>query len=150
MNYRLYHPDDFTRLYAIELACFEPPLRFSRALMRRYIGSPDSATWIAEQGDKMTGFAIVNWTREEECTIAYIQTIEVALTERRRGIATELLRCVESSASAAHAKTIWLHVAASNHSAIRLYEAHGYRLIGREEDYYARDIPALVYAKPLT
>ena len=32
MNYRLFEPDDFDELYAIEEMCFQPPLRFSRAI----------------------------------------------------------------------------------------------------------------------
>ena len=49
MHYRLYRPADFPQLYAIELACFQPPIRFSRRYMQRLIANPDSATWIAER-----------------------------------------------------------------------------------------------------
>ena len=85
----------------------------------------------------MTGFAIVDWSRKSQQTIAYIQTIEVAPAHRKHGIATELLRRLETSAIAAGAQILGLHVAEENAPAIRLYQAHGYQPQGREENYYA-------------
>lgn len=149
MLYRLYRPADFPQLYAIEQACFQPPFRFPRRTMQQLVASPNSATWIAEADLQMTGFAIAEWSQEGAQTIAYIQTLEVAPAHRKRGIATELLHRLEASATAAGAQLLSLHVAESNASAIRLYQAHGFLLQGREEDYYAPGIPALVYAKPL-
>jgi [ribosomal protein S18]-alanine N-acetyltransferase len=149
MHYRLYRPEDFSQLYAIEELCFQPPIRFPRRYMRQLVDSPASATWVAEEDQKMAGFAIVDWTQESDQTIAYIQTVEVAPAHRNRGIATELLRRVESSAIAAGARVLWLHVAEQNATAIRLYHAHGYLLQGREENFYAPGLPALIFSKPL-
>ena len=149
MDYRLYRDDDFMQLYNIELACFEPPFRFSRQTMRRLIGDPDSATWIAEEQEQMAGFAILYWAQPPEQPLAYIQTLEVLPAHRSRGVGRELLRRAEKSASSAGAHVIWLHVAESNAPAIRLYEAHGYSQQGREENFYAKGIPALLYAKPI-
>ena len=149
MLYRLYQPRDFPALYAIEEACFQPPLRFSRGYMRQLVGNPETATWIAEQDGRMAGFAIVQWLHDEDATVAYIQTIEVAADKRRQGIAGELLRSVEASARDAGAQAIWLHVDAKNSAALRLYERRGYAGQGREEHYYARDRAALVYCKKL-
>jgi len=149
MNFRLYSDDDFSQLYEIELLCFEPPIRFSRQTMLKLLADPDSATWVAEDQERMAGFAIVYWSHPPEQPLAYIQTLEVAPTQRNRGIARELLRRVEESAKAAGAHVIWLHVAETNTPAIRLYESHGYRLQGRQADYYAKGIPARLYAKPI-
>jgi ribosomal protein S18 acetylase RimI-like enzyme len=44
---------------------------------------------------------------------------------------------------------IGLHVDAENAGAIRLYESGGYRLEGRQENYYARGRAALIYSKRL-
>ena len=147
--YRLYQPGDFAALYAIEENCFQPPLRFPRAYMRSLVESASAATWIAEQNGSMAGFAIVEWAGADAGTVAYIQTIEVAADRRGQGIGPELLRRLELSARQAGAKLIWLHVDAENAPAIRLYEAHGYQYQGREERYYARRRPALIYSKPL-
>jgi ribosomal-protein-alanine N-acetyltransferase len=149
MHYRLYREDDFFQLYAIELACFEPPFRFSRQMMRRLVADPASATWIAEEHEQMAGFAIIYWAQAPEQPLAYIQTLEVAPEQRNRGIAHELLRRAENSARSAGAHVIWLHVAESNTPARRLYEAHGFSQQGREDNYYAKGIPALLYAKPI-
>jgi [ribosomal protein S18]-alanine N-acetyltransferase len=149
MDYRLYREHDFTELYTIELACFEPPFRFSRKTMQTLIADASSATWIAEEHGEMAGFAIIYWAKAPEQPLAYIQTLEVAPTKRNRGIARELLRRLEESAKSAGAHVIWLHVAETNTPAIRLYEAHGYSQQGREGNFYAKDIAALLYAKPI-
>ena len=149
MLYRLYIPEDFTALYAIEEVCFEEPLRFERGYMRRLVESAESATWIAEQNGRMTGFAIVEWAHEIGGAVAYIETIEVLPADRGQGVGQELLARLESSAQAANAGLIWLHVDAENAGAIQLYTSHGYDCEGREEDYYGPGRAALVYAKQL-
>jgi ribosomal protein S18 acetylase RimI-like enzyme len=148
--YRPEDPEDFAALYAIEEVCFQPPLRFSRAYMRRLVSSGEAATWIAEEEDgQMAGFAIVEWSGDADARTGYIQTIEVAPEKRRLGAGAELMRRVERSARSAGARVIWLHVDAENANAIRLYEAHGYQRKGREANFYPRGRAALVYAKSL-
>jgi ribosomal-protein-alanine N-acetyltransferase len=147
--YRLYTTEDFAAIYAIEEVCFQPPQRFSRAYMRQLVRQPDAATWIAELDGRICGFGLAEWTREVKETVAYIQTLEVLPEARGQGAGSELLRRMENSARAAGAAEIWLHVGAENAVAIRVYERHGYSLTGREEDYYGRGKPGLVYAKLL-
>jgi ribosomal-protein-alanine N-acetyltransferase len=147
--YRLYKPEDFAALYAIEEACFQPPLRFSRTYMRQLIGQTNAATWIAEDGARVCGFGLVEWTLEDAQLAAYIQTIEVIPEARGQGVGEELMRRMESSANAAGASSIWLHVDARNVAAIRLYERHGYHCRGRQEGYYGLGVAALIYDKAL-
>lgn len=149
MHYRLYTPQDFDLLYAIEEACFQTRFRFSRKYMRQIISRANSVTWIAEEDGEMAGFAIVEWTQGPGGVIGYIQTIEVAPARRNRGVGRELLRRIEDSARAASADAIWLHVHAENDPAIRLYETNGYVREGKEEDYYAAGQAALIYGKRL-
>ncbi len=149
MTYRPFRPEDFAALYAIEEACFQPPLRFSRAYLQRLVRSARAATWIAEESGAMAGFAIVEWRAATGIVRAYLQTIEVAPEKRGQGVGGELMRLAEQSAQAAGAAAIWLHVDAENAAAIQLYEARGYRREGREANYYPRGRAALVYAKPL-
>ncbi len=148
MLYRLYQPEDFPALYAVEELCFEPPWRFSRSYMRKIVRNPSSATWIAEEGVNLVGLVVVQWSAGQGELAAYIETIEVHPAWRGRGMGGELLRCAEESARAAGACTIRLHVRVENATAIRLYEGYGYTRQGREEYYYARQ-PAFLYAKPL-
>ncbi len=147
VQFRPYHPDDFAQLYAIELECFEPPLRFPRTYLRELLSSSDSASWVAEDNGRIAGFAIVDFTIEAEGTVGYIETIEVAPAHRRQGIGAELLQLIETSARAAQATAIWLHVDAQNDGAIRIYTAHGYQRHGRRENYYARGRAAEIYVK---
>lgn len=95
----------------------------------------------------MAGFAIVEWVRENDELIAYIQTIEVAPEQRKRGVGKELLWRVEGSARAAGTSRIWLHVDEQNNVAVRLYAANGYFQEGSEQDYYAPGRSALVFWK---
>jgi ribosomal-protein-alanine N-acetyltransferase len=147
--YRPYTSDDFPALYAIEEACFQAPLRYSRSYMRQLLKNPNAAAWIAEDAGIMCGFAIVEWTRESQGVVAYVQTIEVLPEFRGCGGGRELLRLIEGSALAAGAVLIWLHVDVNNSAAIRLYEAHGYVEDGRREDYYEPGRAAFLYAKEL-
>jgi ribosomal protein S18 acetylase RimI-like enzyme len=149
MLYRLFQPTDFASLYAIEELCFQPPFRFSRALMRRLTQSPRCATWVAEENGAMAGFAIVDLKQSSNPPAAYIQTIEVAPAHRGQGIGAGLLQRIEASARAAEAHSIFLHVDTENKTAIRLYEAHDYMRQGREEHFYARHRAAFIYRKAL-
>ncbi len=153
MLYRFYQPSDFAALYAVEELCFAPPFRFGRSFMRQIISSPNSATWIAEEGVQpnveLIGFSVVEWSAEQGEPSAYIQTIEVHPAWRGRGIGAELLQRVEGSARTAGAESIGLHVDVENAAAIHLYEGRGYARQGREEHFYARHHAAFVYAKRL-
>ena len=150
MHYRLFEPDDFNDLYAIEELCFQPPQRFPRRYMRDLVAAPDTATWIASKPDAtMTGFAILEWSQQISGVVAYIATLEVLPKFRKQGIGAELLRRLEGSANAERATLIWLHVDAENANAIRLYERTGYQPSGRVDHYYARNRPAAIYAKRL-
>jgi ribosomal-protein-alanine N-acetyltransferase len=149
VHYRPYRPEDFDQLYAIEEVCFSPRDRFSSGYMRQLILQPNAATWIAEENERMCGFALAEWAQEPSGIEAYIQTLEVMPQARGQGVGGELLRALERSARGAGAEAMWLHVEATNGAAIRLYAAHGYELEGREEGYYGRNRTALIYAKSL-
>jgi [ribosomal protein S18]-alanine N-acetyltransferase len=149
MHYRLFQPGDFDDLYAIEEVCFQPPDRFTRRYMRQLTSSINAATWMAEEGSELRGFAIVEWASQAAGVVAYIATIEVLPEYRVRGIGAELLRRLEGSANAERANTIWLHVDAENASAIHLYERLGYEKAGRADHFYARNRPAAIYTKNL-
>jgi|SRR5215831_18236434 len=149
MHYRLFQPEDFDSLYAIEEVCFQPPERFTRRYMRQLIASANSATWIAEENRELAGFAILDWVQELAGIVAYIPTIEVLSAWRGRGIGVELLHRLESSAIEQSAIGIWLHVDPENAPAICLYERSGYRSRGRADHYYARNRAAVIYAKDL-
>jgi ribosomal protein S18 acetylase RimI-like enzyme len=148
MLYRLFKPEDFEALYAVEKICFQPPFRFGRAFMRSIVEVSNGATWIAEEDGRMAGFAVVEWAPEPNI-FANLATIEVLPQQRGRGVAGELLRRIESSSRVAGAASLWLHVDVANTDAIRLYEKHGFAFQGKADHYYAHGRSALVYRKLL-
>ena len=146
---RLYEAPDLRALYAIEEACFEAPLRFSRALMRSLAHDPDCRTWLGILENIRVGFAIVGLSGEGEPGVAYIWTIEVLPAFRRMGVARQLLMRVEESAREAGRAAIELHVSERNAAGLALYEAAGYTRIGVDAEYYGRREDAFRYRKAL-
>jgi ribosomal protein S18 acetylase RimI-like enzyme len=145
----LFEPDDLRALYAIEEACFEPAVRFSRSLMRSLSADPACRTWLGISDDIRVGFAIVGLHSESDPTAAYIWTIEVLPAFRRRGVARQLLAGVESSARDGGCSAIELHVSERNAEALALYEAEGYVRLAIQPQYYGRREDAFLYRKQL-
>ena len=149
MEYRRYRSDDFVALYAIEKACFEQPFRFDSRSMHRLVNAGNSATWIAEEAGQMVGFAIVEWTGTAPQVSAYILTVEVLSSHRRKGVGGRLLQHLEGSVRAEGAQSIWLHVDQANPTAILVYEKQGYVEAGEERNFYAPDRGAYLYCKKI-
>jgi len=147
---RLFETDDLRALYAIEEACFEPSVRFTRALMRSLARDPDCRVWLGIVDEVRVGFAIVGLRGEEDSAAAYIWTIEVLPGFRRMGVARQLLIRVEESAREAGCAAIELHVSERNSDGLALYEAAQYLRIDLEPEYYGRGENAFRYRKNLT
>lgn len=150
MNFRHYQAGDFEELYAIEMACFQPPLRFTKSYMRQILQHPNGAAWVAEDDGVLIGFGIVEWEQEEGELIAYIETLEVSSEFRRKGIGLKLLRLLEGSSLAAGASMIWLHVDSHNKDAKKLYFTSGYENKGAQQNYYGNRHDAEIYCKVLS
>ena len=71
-------------------------------------------------------------------TKSELLTIAVRPTERRRGLGRRLLTAVIEGAREAGARTLFLEVGADNPPARALYEAMGFRVVGRRAAYYRR------------
>jgi ribosomal-protein-alanine N-acetyltransferase len=132
-------------MYALDLVCFEPPFRFSRAAMRGFAEAVGALTVLAEAQGELAGFCIAQLEKQN----AYVVTLDVAPTWRRRGLARRLMAELESKARAAGATAMALHVFTGNTGAIQFYESIGYNRAGRAEAFYGRGLDALVYRKRL-
>ncbi|CAA9476984.1 MAG: hypothetical protein AVDCRST_MAG02-4199 [uncultured Rubrobacteraceae bacterium] len=66
---------------------------------------------------------------------AYVERLVVSPSFQRRGIARDLLSAAENLARDAGKETVGLHVSGNNLSALRLYEAEGYREAGRQRSF---------------
>jgi ribosomal-protein-alanine N-acetyltransferase len=146
----LFDAPDLRALYAIEEACFEPAVRFSRSLMRSLAHDPNCRTWLGIVDNVRVGFAMVGLRGEEDASAAYIWTIEVLPAFRRMGVARQLLVRVEESALGVGCAAVELHVSERNTDGLALYEAAGYVRIGVEQEYYGRREDAFRYRKILT
>jgi len=146
---RLFEPPDLRATYAIEEACFEPAVRFSRALMRSLAFDPDCRTWLGIADYVRAGFAVVGLRGDADPAAAYIWTIEVLPAFRRMGVARQLLSRVEDSALAAGCAAIELHVSERNAAGLALYEAAQYARVGVVTEYYGRRENAFRYRKTL-
>lgn len=82
-------------------------------------------------------------------SVARLYSIAVDDRRRGRGIGGRLLADAEAVAGGRKATVLRLEVREDNLSAIRLYERHGYRLIGTYALYYADKTSALRYEKLL-
>jgi ribosomal protein S18 acetylase RimI-like enzyme len=146
---RLFEAPDLRALYAIEEACFEPAVRFSRALMRSLANDQNCRTWLGIVDNIRAGFAIVGLSGEDDPSAAYIWTIEVLPAFRRMGIARQLLMRVEESAREAGCAAIELHVSERNLDAVALYEGSRFARFGVDAEFYGRGEDAFRYRKEL-
>lgn len=146
---RLFEAADLRALYAIEEACFETAVRFSRALMRSLAHDSNCRTWLGIADNVRAGFAMVGLEGEDDSSTAYIWTIEVLPAFRRIGVARQLLVRVEESAREAGCAAVELHVSERNADGLALYEAAGYMRTRVEPEYYGRGEDAFRYRKLL-
>lgn len=146
---RLFEPADLQALYAIEEACFRPPVRFSRKLVRALAMSELCRTWVGLADGEACGFAIVALADDEDNDAAYLWTIEVLGEYRRLGLARALLDRVEASAHAAGKLRVALHVEENNLAGIALYERCGYVRAAIAKDFYGRNRNGFRYEKAL-
>jgi ribosomal-protein-alanine N-acetyltransferase len=137
-------------MYRLDRLCFEPPFRFDLRAMRRYASAAEAIVPIAEAGDELAGFAIVNVQRRDVLPMGYLTTLDVHPAFRRQRLARELMRRAEEQTLAAGVPEIRLHVFTGNAAAVALYEKLGYECIFRYPAFYGEELDAWVYGKRLS
>ena len=88
----------------------------------RAIGRPDTAALIACEGDRIAGFAIMEFGDER----AHLVLRAVRPGQRRRGIGRALMRWLLASARTAGIESVHLELRASNEAARAFYRALGF------------------------
>jgi ribosomal protein S18 acetylase RimI-like enzyme len=143
---RKYQPRDFEALYAIDQACYQPAIAYSRRDLRNYLRFPGADCLVAETGHQAAGFILTahagHW--------GYIITIDVLEAHRRHGVGAMMLREAERALSANGVQQVALETATNNASAIAFWKKHGYRTEGIRQDYYPGGIDAYSMHKQLT
>ena len=143
-------PDDFSKLYALDQACFAPGIAWSKAELLYFLKYPGNIGILVEdEAGQLAGFAVAGKQRRQGAVIGRLITIDVDGELRRRGIGHLLLEEIERHLKTADATAVLLEVAIDNDSAQSFYERHGFVRTGRIPGYYLGRIDALVMEKPL-
>ena len=99
----------------------------------RLAEAPGGVLLVAEDAaGQVLGFAAAQRVADE----ADLQNLAVDPEHRRQGVGQGLLHGVHCQLRAAGTKRVYLEVRPSNESALGLYQASGYRSVGRRQDYY--------------
>ena len=142
--------EDFSALYALDQACFVPGISWSMAELQYFLRYPGNIAVVAEEEDRIAGFAIAGSQMRRGARVGRLITIDVDASMRRRGIGHQLMEAVEERLRAGEAVAVLLEVAIDNMAAQEFYTRHGFVRTGRIPGYYMDRIDALVMEKPLS
>lgn len=123
--------EDIPAVQAIERDIFPTP--WPRNAYHRELGQNRNAWYVVLRRDEeIVGYGGL-WKVGEE---AHVTTIGVRAREQGRGYGRALFAALVQRAYALGARWMTLEVRQSNAHAIRLYEAFGFKVIGRRRGYY--------------
>src|SRR5262249_7180760 len=114
---------DLDALYALDQACFEPDIAYTRRQLRDLLSRDHAVGLVAEIEGALAGFAIGHRAGAR----GHVVTLDVAGGRRRLGVGRVLLRELIERLESAGARTIRLEVDLRNPGAIRFYERQGFR-----------------------
>jgi [ribosomal protein S18]-alanine N-acetyltransferase len=108
---------------------------------------PEIAQWTARDYERVARGGMDGWVAEEESTVAFlvarrvvneIEILNFAVSPERRGrgIGALLLKETLAWGKTVGAEQAILEVRASNAAALRFYDRHNFRIVGRRERYY--------------
>ncbi len=98
-----------------------------------FMAGPGAFALVVEGEEALSGFILCRAIAGE----AEVLTLAVAPAERRRGVASALLRGAMDAATGAAAESMFLEVAADNTAAIGLYEGARFEHVGLRRGYYS-------------
>jgi ribosomal-protein-alanine acetyltransferase len=126
--------DDLDGIVEIERISFSDA--WSEASFRSLFGRSEVSFVVATSARGSTveivGYVVATFAADQ----GEIANLAVRPELRRSGNATRLLDFVHREAVRRGAASMWLEVRESNHAALALYTAHGYREMGRRARYY--------------
>jgi ribosomal-protein-alanine N-acetyltransferase len=119
-------------MHAIEAEAFAQP--WSELSIKYEIAHKHSICFAAaDENGEIHGHAYMRHMINE----GHIVNVAVRKNSRRRGIGSMLVAALVEAARARAMVGLTLDVRVSNHSAIALYEKHGFRLEGVRKNYYS-------------
>lgn len=141
---RLATPDDLKALHQLERICFQSD-RLSNRSFRHFMEDDRSVLWVI--GNPAFAYGVTLF--HSGTSLARIYSLAVHPEQQGKGMAKVLLRKMEQSAIEHDCLFVRLEVADKNANALGLYQAMGYKIIERVEDYYDNGDDALRLEKPL-
>ena len=139
-------PTDLATLQAIETACFTQD-RLSPRAMARHLRSANADVLLATLDADPAGYALLLY--RSTTSLARLYSIATLPSARGKCVGRRLMGALERAARKRGCDRLRLEVREKNRPAIALYEALGYRRIGRYENYYEDGAPALRFEKQL-
>jgi [ribosomal protein S18]-alanine N-acetyltransferase len=140
---------DLDALFALDQECFRPGIAYSRSDLRFYLSHPRSLSIIAEDDwtKAILGFIIAETYLEHARRIGHIITIDVAPSERRKGLGRTLMQAMLDRLNSAGTAMLRLEVAIDNIDAQTFYRSLGFSQTGRIRGFYLGRLDALVMEK---
>jgi ribosomal-protein-alanine N-acetyltransferase len=136
--------EDLPAVLAVERASF--PVPWTERMFAGELRNPWSHFWVAERDGAVRAFALFWITLDE----VHLLNLAVEPAMRRRGFARHLLERLLAFAEERAASHVLLEVRPSNHGAIRLYRAFGFRPMMVRPRYYSDNgEDAIVMLRPL-
>lgn len=117
---------------ALEAACFSTP--WSESSIRSELENPYAIWLVAMEGDALAGYLGVQFGPDG----GDIMTIAMAPAFRGQGIGKQLLSAMVQILREKQLGWLTLEVRPSNAAAVGLYEAMGFREVGRRPRYYKK------------
>ena len=108
----------------------------------QWFASPSCRTLVALAAKDPVGFVMIGPLlsgRESPVTFEVL-AIAVDPDYQAKGVGRMLLQAIEETAQEMHGEQLVLHTASDNHAALRLFEAHGFRLKRSKSRFYPQDL----------
>jgi ribosomal protein S18 acetylase RimI-like enzyme len=105
-------------------------------LQAHEIRDPDTLTLIVEQDGQWAGFAQLRWGTLPPAELSPLPAVELGriyldAAFHGRGIAAQLVANLLAAASLRGSRSVWLSVWQEAAQAIRFYQKHGFKIVGR-------------------
>lgn len=135
--------EDLDVLFALDQKCFRPGIAYSKIELQYFLFHPRSVSIIAENEGGVAGFAILELHAERGRLVGHIITIDIAETERRRGVGRLLMQMLHDHCRKLGALAVRLEVAVDNDGAQAFYRGMGFEETGRLRWFYVGNVDAL-------
>lgn len=142
---RQYEARDFGPMYKLDQACFPPGISYSKWSLQYFLNLPAADCLVAEENKQIVGFIL----GEANPPLAHIITLDIAGTQRRKGLGTALLAEIEKHFQYHEVHSVLLETAVDNETGIAFWQHHGYRTEAVLKRYYLGRVDAYEMRKLL-